>query len=66
MVFQKSHDVFVRNGAPLSRAFVFGTRFRRFTYYKNPQVTYRRSGRPLGIGVSDSRHGVVVVWLECS
>lgn len=29
-------------------------------------VPYRRSGRPLGIGVSDSRHGVVVVWLECS
>ena len=34
LVLQKSHDFFVRDGAPLSRTFVFGTRFRRFTYYK--------------------------------
>ena len=33
---------------------------------KTHRLPYRRSGRPLGIGVSDSRHGVVVVWLECS
>jgi hypothetical protein len=34
LALQKSHDFFVREGAPLSRAFVFGTRFRRFTNYK--------------------------------